>query len=77
MRVAEKHFWLSGVWKPPAVETITANSYPMQYLPLPLKAMELASKVENATIISIALDYPLKLIKKGKAQELRSKFQSS
>jgi hypothetical protein len=77
MHVAKKHFWLSGVWKRPAVETITANSYPMEYLPLPLRAMELASKVENATIITVALDYPLKLIKKDKAQELRSKFQSS
>jgi hypothetical protein len=77
MRVAEKLFWLSGVWKPPAVETITANSYPMEYLPLPLKAMELVSKVENAAIIFVALDYPLKLVKKGKAQELRSKFQVS
>jgi hypothetical protein len=77
MHVAKKHFWLSGVWKPPAVETITTNSYPMQYLPIPLKAMELASKVEDAAIIPVALDYPLKLIKKGKAQELRSKFQLS
>jgi hypothetical protein len=77
MHVAEKHFWLSGVWRPPPVERITASSYPMEYLPLPLKAMELASKVENAAIIFVALDYPLKLIKKGKAQELRSKFQVS
>jgi hypothetical protein len=74
MRVAEKHFWLSGVWRPPPVERITANNHPMEYLPLPLKAVELVSKVENATIILATLDYPLKLIKKGKAQELRSKF---
>lgn len=54
-------------------ETITANTFPMQYLAKPVKAQELKSKVEG-TIIKIAKDFPEVLIKAGKAQELRSKF---
>jgi len=75
MRVSEKHFWLSGIWAPPAVtETIVAKPFPMLYLAKPIKAQELISKVEGATITTIAKDFPEILIKKGKAQELKSKF---
>jgi len=56
------------------VETIVAMNYPMLYLPKPLEASMLLSKVEGATITSVANDFPEVLIKKGKAQELRSKF---
>jgi hypothetical protein len=77
MLIAKKHFWLSGVWKPPIVENITVKCYPMQYLPTPLKAMELISSVTNVTIIYVTKDYPLKLIKKYKAQELSNKFTTS
>jgi len=56
------------------VETITAKTFPMLYLSKPVTAQELISKVEGATIKHVAKDYPEKLIKEGKAQELRSKF---
>lgn len=44
----------------------------MQYLLTPLKAQELVSKVENVQIAKISNDYPLKLIEREKANELRS-----
>ena len=56
------------------VETITAKSFPMLYLPKPAKAQELISKVEGATITKIVKDYPEELLKTGKAKELRSKW---
>jgi len=59
---------------PVLVETITAKNFPMLYLSKPITAQELISKVEGATITHIAKDYPEHLIKKGKAQELKSKF---
>jgi hypothetical protein len=76
MLIAPKHFWMSGVWAPPIVETIVAKSYPMQYLEKPVKAQELTSKVEGATIAHTAKDFPEVLLKTGKASELRSKFAS-
>jgi hypothetical protein len=74
MLVALKHFWMSGVWAPPVVETIIAKSFPMLYLAKPIKAQELISKVEGATITTIAKDYPETLLKSGKAKETRSKW---
>jgi hypothetical protein len=75
MRVAEKHFFMSGLWAPPAVvETITAKSFPMLYLSKPVTAKELVSKVEGATIAILAKDFPKYLIRAGKAQELRSRW---
>lgn len=58
----------------PIIETTIAISFPMLYLPKPIRAQELKSKVEGATITKTTQDYPQELIKKGKAQELRSKF---
>jgi len=71
--------WGSEESAPPAAptETIVAQEYPMLYLPKPLKASMLLSKVEGATITSVANDFPEVLIKKGKAQELKSKFTAS
>ena len=54
------------------VETITAQRFPMRYLSKPAKAQELISKVEGATITHTANVFPETLLKKGKAQELRS-----
>jgi hypothetical protein len=56
------------------IETITAKSFPMIYLPKPIKAQELKSKVEGATITHVSKDFPEELLKKDKAKELRSKF---
>jgi hypothetical protein len=58
----------------PVTETIVAKNFPMDYLPSPIKALQLTSKVSGATIQMVSNDYPLALIKKGKAEELRSKF---
>jgi hypothetical protein len=46
----------------------------MDYLPSPVKAEQLISKVSGATITKINQDFPLTVLKKDKAQELRSKF---
>jgi len=76
MIISFKQFWMSGVWaKPPIVETIIAMTYPMLYLPKPVRAKVLKSKIEGATIIITRKDFPLDLIKKGKASMLKSKFQ--
>jgi len=56
------------------IETITAKNFPMLYLSKPVKAQELISKVEGATITKVANDFPEELIKSGKAAELKSKF---
>jgi len=77
MFIAKKHFWMSGVWAPPAiVETIVAKNFPMDYLPSLAKALQLTSKVSGATIQIVSQDYPLTLIKKGKANILKSKFSA-
>ena len=57
------------------VETIVAKDFPMLYLAEPATAKELKSKVSGATITHITKDFPETLLKKGKAQELRSKWQ--
>jgi len=61
-------------YTPPIVETIVAKDFPMLYLSKPLKAQKLISKVEGATVTSVAKDFPEELLKSGKAKELRSKF---
>jgi hypothetical protein len=58
----------------PPLETIVAKDFPMEYLPTPTKATQLTSKVSNITIQLVSKDYPLTLIKKGKANILKSKF---
>jgi hypothetical protein len=55
-------------------ETIVAKNFPMNYLPSPTKAIQLTSKVSGATVSIISQDYPLTLLKKDKAQELKSKW---
>jgi hypothetical protein len=57
-------------------EAIVAKNFPMGYLPSPTKAVQLISKVSGATITTVSQDYPLTLIKKDKAAELRSKFST-
>jgi hypothetical protein len=75
MFIAKKHFWMSGVWAPPAaVETIIAKDFPMLYLSKPVKAEELRSKIEGATITKVAQEFPELLLKTGKAKELRSRW---
>jgi hypothetical protein len=59
---------------PAVAETIVAKNFPMNYLPSPVKAAQLTSKVSGATIQQVSQDYPLTLIKKDKAQELKSKW---
>jgi hypothetical protein len=59
---------------PVVVETIVAEDFPRQYLESPIKAQQLTSKVSGATIQTVSQDYPEHLIKKGKAQELKSKW---
>jgi hypothetical protein len=59
---------------PAVAETIVAKNFPMDYLPSPVKAEQLTSKVSGATITNVSQDYPLTLIKKDKAQELKSKW---
>jgi hypothetical protein len=71
-----------GAWgseeTPVAVaETIVAMNFPMDYLPSPIKAEQLTSKVSGATIQQVSQDYPLTLIKKDKAAELKSKFTTT
>jgi hypothetical protein len=56
------------------VVVIVAKEFPMSYLGKPIKAEELRSKVEGATVTVVSKDYPLVLKKKGKQQELVSKW---
>lgn len=56
-------------------ETIVAKDFPMLHLESPIKAKELRSKVSGATVTHVAKDFPEALLKKGKAKELRSKWQ--
>jgi len=73
--VTVKSFWLSGWGVAPApLEYIVTKQFPMLYLSIPVKAMELISKVENATIVNVANDFPRYLVKAGKASELVSKW---
>jgi len=77
MHVAKKQFWMSGVWAPPAVvETIVARDYPAEYLPAPARATQLTSKVSGAAIQKVSQNYPLTVIKSGKANILKSKFSA-
>ena len=70
--------WLpvQATWTPAGpTETLTAKSFPMTYLQKPVKTQELRSKVENATVIHVTKEFPEIVTKKGKAKELRSKFE--
>lgn len=60
-------------WSLGPVETSIAKEFPMTYLSN--SAKELRSKVSGATIDHVAKDFPEVLVKKGKAQELRSKWE--
>jgi len=59
---------------PVVTETIIAKEFPMHYIESPVKAEELTSKVEGATVTVIAMDFPLTALKSGKAEELISKW---
>jgi len=73
--ISIKHHWLSGWTAPPApTRYIVTNQFPMTYLTKPEPAKELISKVERATITLVANEFPLYLIKKDTANELRSKW---
>jgi len=39
-------------------EAIVAKNFPMDYLPSPVKAAQLTSKVSGATITTVSQDYP-------------------
>ncbi|MBA7490878.1 hypothetical protein ES702_01421 [subsurface metagenome] len=57
---------------PPLEETIVAKTFPMKYLEKPSGAKELVSLVQGATVVEIAKNFPLILIKRGSASELES-----
>jgi hypothetical protein len=59
---------------PGIVEAIVAKDFPMSYLLSPIKAQQLTSKVSGATILLVSQDYPLAVLKRDKAAELKSKF---
>jgi hypothetical protein len=56
------------------VETIVAKNFPMDYLPSPVKAAQLTSKVSGATITKVSQEYPSTALKKDKAAQLKSKW---
>jgi hypothetical protein len=69
--------WLpvKATWTPAGpTEHINTAEFPMVYYEKTKDPAELRSLVENPTITHAASDFPKQLIKKGKAQELRSKF---
>jgi len=70
-----KSFWMYG-WSitPAPIEYIINNQFPMIYLIKPETTKELISKVENATVKQVTMDFPKYLIKQDKANELISKF---
>jgi hypothetical protein len=55
-------------------KTKVAFEFPMSYLSKPVKAKELRSKVEGATVTVVAKDFPLVVKEKNKQGELTSKF---
>ena len=59
----------------PITKTVTAKDFPMAFLPKPVKADELRSKVEGATITVVSKDFPLVVKEKNKQAELTSKFE--
>jgi len=75
VNVTIKSFLMYG-WSitPAPTEYIITNQYPMLYLVKPETAKELISKIENATIKHVTMDFPKYLIKQDKANELISKF---
>jgi hypothetical protein len=65
----------SQEWTPTGVvETIVAKDFPMDYLPSPIRAQQLTSKVSGATITKVSQEYPLTALKKDKAAQLKSKW---
>jgi hypothetical protein len=73
--VAEESI-MTSLYTPAVQEIIVAKDYPMVYLPTPVDAKQLTSKVSGATIQTVNRDLPITVIKKGKASELKSKFQA-
>jgi len=55
-------------------ETIIAKDFPMSYLEKPVKAEQLTSKVEGATVQAYTKNFPRRLVKAGKQKELESEF---
>jgi len=55
-------------------ETIIAKDFPMGYLEKPVKAEQLTSKVEGATVQAYTKNFPRRLVKAGKQKELESEF---
>ena len=56
------------------VETIIAKDFPMGYIEKPVKAEQLTSKVEGATVQGYTKNFPRRLVKAGKQKELESEF---
>lgn len=59
---------------PTIVETIIAMDFPMLYRAEPVISQELISKVSGATVTRVSQDFPLILIKAGKAKDMRSRW---
>lgn len=51
-----------------------AKSYPNYYLLKPVKAQMLVSKVLDVEVVRTSKEFPEVLVRKGAANELRSKF---
>jgi hypothetical protein len=60
---------------PLPTEIFVANDFPRAYLEKPVKAKELANKIEGVTVIHVAKDFPEKLMKKGAAAQLQSYWE--
>ncbi|MBA7661886.1 hypothetical protein ES703_69906 [subsurface metagenome] len=60
---------------PLPTEIFVANDFPRTYLEKPVKAKELANKIEGVTVIHVAKDFPEKLMKKGAAAQLQSYWE--
>lgn len=55
-------------------ETIIAMEFPMLYRAEPVTFKGLMSRVSGATITRVAQDFPLVVLKAGKAKELKSRW---
>jgi len=75
MNASLKHFWMSGAWAPPAVVVVrVSNSLPAYYLAEPKRAQEMANRVSGATVADVVAALPELLVRRGRAQELASKW---
>ena len=72
LRISE--IWVVVDYTAGVTETIVAQEFPMLYLAEPVTANELTSRVSGATVTIETQDFPRRLLKKGKASELRSKW---